>query len=63
MALYAYSAVHEDKEQNNEHGMIEAHDKIDAFDKLTRRNLSHIKLKRLKGWTALKARLSATLSS
>lgn len=63
MAVFAYSAVHEDKEQNNEHGTIEARDKIDAFDKLTRRQLTHIKLKRLKGWTALKARLTSVLTS
>ena len=63
MAVFAYSAVQEDKEQNNEHGTIEARDKIEAFDKLTRRQLTHIKLKRLKGWTAIKAKFTATLSS
>jgi len=62
VAVFKYHAVNPSKEENHEYGTVYAEDKIQAFDKLTRRQLTNIRLKRLKGLNAWLARIKGSES-
>jgi len=63
VAVFKYRAVSRTDTEHLEHkGTVLADDKIQAFHKLTQRQLTDIKLKRLKGLDAWVARLRPDIS-
>ncbi len=61
MVVFEYSATSTQGEHRTEHGTVLARDKLDAFDKLKRRDLTNIRLKRVEGFSALIAKFTATV--
>lgn len=61
MFVYRYVAVSGKKEAHLEQGIVLARDKLDAFDKLKRRQLTDINLKRIEGWAAIIGKLTANI--
>jgi type II secretory pathway component PulF len=59
MDVFEYSAVSTKNEGHTETGRVVARDQLDAYDKLRRLGLTDIRLKRLHGFSALVARLTA----
>ena len=61
MVVYEYSAVSSENKAHVEQGTVLARDKVDAFDKLKRRHLSDIRLKRMEGFSALIGKFTASV--
>lgn len=61
MVVFQYSGTSSDSNHRTEHGTVLAKDKLDAFDKLKRRSLTNIRLKRVEGFSALIAKFTATV--
>lgn len=61
MVVYEYSAASAERNGKVEHGTVLARDKLDAFDKLKRRHLTEIRLKRMAGISAIIGKLTATV--
>lgn len=61
MAVFIYNAlaVGKEKEDHYEKGTVVARDQLDALDKLRRARLTQIRLKRIKGISALIRRFIA----
>lgn len=59
MIAYRYMAVAGTEDEKVRHGVVLARDKLDAFDKLKRHQLSNINLKRMEGFAALWSRFTA----
>ena len=59
MAVFEYVALARDREGHEEHGRIVARDKIEVYDKLRRRGLRLLKLRKVEGMAGFLARLSA----
>jgi len=55
MALFEYTGVKRDSGGSESEGTVVAKDKIEAFDKVMRMNLTEIKLKRVSGLQAFMA--------
>lgn len=55
MAVFKFSALAMGKENDDhyEKGTVVAFDQVDAMDKLRRARYTHIKLKQMRGFTAL----------
>jgi type II secretory pathway component PulF len=52
MAIFQFLATTDNKEHHMETGSVIARDKIDAYDKLRKNNLTLVKLKKLNGFDA-----------
>ena len=61
MSVYEYRAKRDDAEHHIETGRIVAQDKIDAFDKLKRRGLTLVSLKKLEGLAAFFQAMTANI--
>lgn len=61
MVVYEYSAVSTENPKQVEQGTVLARDKVDAFDKLKRRHLTDIRLKRMEGFSALIGKFTASV--
>lgn len=61
MVVFEYSATSADKGSKVERGTVVARDKLDAFDKLKRRHLTDIRLKRMEGISAIIGKFTATV--
>ena len=61
MAVFKFSALAMGKENEDhyEKGTVVAHDQLDALDKLRRARYTHIKLKQMRGLTALISQFTA----
>jgi type II secretory pathway component PulF len=61
VVVFEYSGTSVHGDHRTERGTILARDKLDAFDKLKRRDLANIHLKRVEGFSALIAKFTATV--
>lgn len=61
MAVFEYTAVRNGDEAHTETGVMVAVDKIDAFDKLKRKGMKLLRLKRIEGIAAFVGRLTADI--
>lgn len=61
MPLYEYTAVADNNGGQTETGRIVANDKLDAFDKLKRRELRLVGLKKIEGLAAFFQKRSADI--
>jgi type II secretory pathway component PulF len=59
--VYEYSAVSIENKAQVEQGTVLARDKVEAFDKLKRRHLTDIRLKRMEGFSALIGKFTASV--
>lgn len=61
MAVFKFSALALGKENEDhyEKGTVVAHDQMDAMDKLRRARYTHIKLKQIRGFSALITQFTA----
>ncbi|MCC6144068.1 MAG: hypothetical protein IT368_09700 [Candidatus Hydrogenedentes bacterium] len=49
MAVFEYTAIVHERDAHSEQGTIVARDKLDAYDKLRRRQFTDIKLRKVEG--------------
>ncbi len=61
MPLFEYTAIADNNEGHTETGRIVAKDKLEAFDKLRRRELRLVRLKKIEGISAIFKKLSADI--
>jgi hypothetical protein len=61
VAVFKFSALAlgKEKEDHYEKGTVVAQDQLDALDKLRRARYTHIKLKQMRGFTALISQFTA----
>ncbi len=61
MAVFEYTAMAIGREGHVETGRIVANDKLDAFDKMKRRNLKLVSLRKVQGFSAFIAKFVAEI--